>query len=92
MNPSLANMRERLARAWAKHDVFADQRPVEVARDGLDVAREIGRELEAQPADCGFVRKSTSAWMSLAGSCLNDGMTPFGKPFSTYLFGSTIDS
>src|SRR5207237_940025 len=57
---------DRLACAWPQHHVLADQRPVEVARDGLEVAREIRRKI--QPA--GFVRKSTSAWMSDAGKDL----------------------
>jgi len=55
---------ERSACARAKDDVLADQRPVEVARDRVDVARKVGGEV--QPF--GFVRKSTSAVMSDAGS------------------------
>jgi hypothetical protein len=55
--------------------VLADERPVEVARERLDLARKVRREV--QP--CGFVRKSTSALMSSGGRSLYDfGMTPFG--------------
>jgi hypothetical protein len=55
---------ERAARARVEERVLADQRPVEVAGDGLDGAREVVREL--QP--CGFVRKATRSSMSLCGS------------------------
>ncbi len=66
MHAEVVDARERAARARAQDRVLADQRPVEVARDGLDVLREVGREV--QP--CGFVRKSTSAVRSDAGSDL----------------------
>ena len=64
VNPGGARRRDRAAGALVQHHVLADQRSVEVARDRLDMAREVGREL--QP--CGFVRKSTSALRSFAGS------------------------
>jgi hypothetical protein len=55
--------------------VFADQRPVEVARDRLDRLREVRREL--QP--CGVVRKSTRSFRSFAGNAPYDfGITFFG--------------
>jgi hypothetical protein len=50
----------------AENRVLADQGPVEVARDGVDLARKVPREV--QP--CGFVRKSTRALRSLAGRSL----------------------
>ena len=63
------------ARARAQHRVLADQRPVEVARDRLDHAREIVGKL--QP--CGVVRKSTRAFRSFAGNDAYDfGMTLCG--------------
>jgi hypothetical protein len=77
------------ARARPQYGVLADQRAVEVAGDGLDVARKVVREVQPW----GFVRKSTRACKSAGGSCPYDfGMTPFGKPGWMYLSGSTIDS
>ena len=67
--------RDHRLRARAQHPVLADQRAVEVAGHGPELAREVVREV--QP--CGFVRKSTSAVRSPAGRDAYDlGMTPFG--------------
>ena len=89
VNSGVAYRADRGTRARVQHCVLGDQRPVEVACDRFDALREVGREV--QP--CGFVRKSTSAFRSFAGSELYDfGMTFFGKPGWTYLFGSTIES
>jgi hypothetical protein len=64
-----------LARARPKLYVLGDQRPVEVARNRVDVVRKIGRKVQPE----GFVRKSTSAVMSDAGSFpYVFGMTFFG--------------
>jgi hypothetical protein len=57
VNAGHARRRDRLQRARMQQRVFADQRSVEVARDSLDLAGEVVREL--QP--CGLLRKSTSA-------------------------------
>jgi hypothetical protein len=42
----VARARERLPRPRVKGGVLADQCPVEIARDRLDVAREVLRELQ----------------------------------------------
>ena len=55
---------ERAAGAWVQERVLSDQRPVEVARDGLDGAGEVVRELQPW----GFVRKATRSSMLLGGS------------------------
>src|SRR5205085_2403350 len=84
-----AHALDRFPCARAKHDVLSDQRAVEVARNCVGVARKVSREV--QPF--GFVRKSTSAVMSDAGSFeYVFGITFGGYPFWMYLFGSTIDS
>ncbi len=58
--------RNRRTSSRAQQSVLTDQRAVEVACDGVDLAREILREV--QP--CGFVRKSTRALRSLGGRSL----------------------
>ena len=75
VNPGRTRRRERGTRARAQHGVFADQRPVEIARNRIDRAREVVREL--QP--CGVVRKSTRSFRSLADNDPYDfGMTLCG--------------
>jgi hypothetical protein len=58
---------DRSTRPRSQQRVFADQRPVEVARDGLNLVREVGGE--SQP--CGLVRKSTRSL-----SCWSDSFFP----------------
>jgi hypothetical protein len=70
---------ERPARPGVQGRVLADQRAVEVARDGVDLPRKLGGEL--QPP-CGFVRNWTRASMSPFGSDPYDLGIAFGKPFS----------
>ena len=71
----VARSTKRGARPRMEQRILADQRSVEVARDGLDGAREVTWEL--QP--CGLLRKSTSAFRSAGGSDAYDfGMTFFG--------------
>jgi hypothetical protein len=57
---------DRRASACVQDSVLTDQCAVEIARDGVDLAWEILREV--QP--CGFVRKSTMALRSLGGRSL----------------------
>ena len=66
VNPCRVRGRDRRERPWMQESVFADQRAVEVAGDGLHVTREILREL--QP--CGLLRKSTRSFSCPAGSVL----------------------
>ena len=75
MNPNRPRCGDRGTRPGMQQRVLADQRPVEVTCDGLDVAREILREV--QP--CGLLRKSTRSFRSAGGRDLYDfGMTFFG--------------
>src|SRR2546423_15710902 len=67
--------RDRTARAQAQEPVLGDQRPVEVAGERLDLAREVGRELQLP-----LVRNETSASTWLFVSVLKLGMTFGGKP------------
>jgi hypothetical protein len=66
MDARLQRVRDRNTRPRAQDRVLGDQRAVEVARDCVELAREVLREV--QP--CGFVRKSTSACRSDAGKSL----------------------
>ncbi len=66
MNPGSARGRDRRASPGPEQRVLTDQRAVEVARNGLDLAREV--LWEGQP--WGFVRKSTRALMSVGGRLL----------------------
>ena len=66
VNSHSARSGDRRAGPGPQDRVLADQRAVEVARNGVDLAREVLRK--DQP--CGFVRKSTRALMSLGGRLL----------------------
>jgi hypothetical protein len=66
VNPGGARSDDRRASARPQDRVLTDQRAIEVARDGVDLAREVLGEV--QP--CGFVRKSTRAVMSVDGRFL----------------------
>ncbi len=75
MDPGRKRCDDRGSRLRAEDHVLGDQRPVEVARNGLDLAREV--LWEVQP--CGFVRKSTRFFRSAGGSDLYDfGITFLG--------------
>ena len=49
VQPGVARVAQRLQRARTECAVLPDERPVEVGRDDLEVAREVVGELEAQP-------------------------------------------
>ena len=86
--PAFARRGERGAGARPQDVVRSDERPVEVARDRVDARGKVGGE----PQD-DFVRNATRSLTCASVSVpLNSGMTPFGKPETTYTFGSTIDS
>jgi hypothetical protein len=68
VNPRGLRPGNRLKRPAMEQRVFADQRPVEVARDRLDLTWEIAREVQPW----GLLRKSTSACRSAGGSVLYD--------------------
>jgi hypothetical protein len=75
VNPGRARGRDRATRARTERGVLADQRPVEVARNRLDLAGKVRRKL--QP--CGLLMKSTRSLRSEAGNDAYDfGMTFFG--------------
>ena len=74
MNTGRARRGESRPRSRVQQRILADQRPIEVARDRLDVAREIRREV--QP--CGLLRKSTRSVSWLSGSDLYDLGMMFG--------------
>jgi hypothetical protein len=44
VDPRCARGGQSGTRAWTKQGILADQRAVEVAREGLDVPREVPRE------------------------------------------------
>ena len=76
MDSRLARCRDGRARAGVEERVLADQRPVEVAGEGLDLAREVRGESQLP-----FVRNATSASTSDFGRLAKLGMTGW-KPFS----------
>jgi hypothetical protein len=76
MDRGLAHRSDRAPRARAQEPVLADERPVEIAREGVDVGREVGRKPQLR-----FVRKVTSASSSGFGSTAKlFGITPLAKP------------
>ncbi len=79
MDPGLERARERGSRPRPQLRVFPDQRPVEVAGEGLDGARE--RVGQGRRQDF-WVRKATRSATCLSFSCEQQApdMIPFEKP------------
>ena len=78
MDPRAAGRGDRAARARVQEAVLADERAVEVARERVDPAREVGRESQLP-----LVRNETRASTWVFESDAKLGMTFGGKPFWT---------
>src|SRR6266852_2297469 len=75
-----ADRGDRGARARVEHGVLGDQRPVEIAGEGGDPARKVGRQLQQRygvPPVAVTTYEATSAICWSVSWPLNDGMAPF---------------